>query len=342
MAFKFRCPFCNTKLEAEDEWEGSETTCPKCSHEIGIEREPEFEPEPPAPPVNSSKQTQVIPESTSSVEKKSKVALEPVSSGTKSKITLEPVPNNAVFSFICPVCGTIVELDGSFEGQEYECTACYETSIAKRTTEKKCPFCGKNINLRATICRFCKKPQKPFTPITSLSNAESAKTLTSEIKIIQHRYRAIIIGILSISIIIIFTLKVNDASHDKTSKETVPIARDSQSEHREVKTPIVEPKVPRSGRIKIEGHTPRFSGTLKVECCLNGSTVASTIKRFDGTYSGPLSKSVEFIVQATEGDVCKLQYYLLNQYGGVVDSSESKEEVIGEYEIRKEKLIIWP
>ena len=52
--------------------------------------------------------------------------------------------------------------------------------------------------------------------------------------------------------------------------------------------------------------------------------------------------SKRLIVEATEGDVCKLQYYLLNQYGGVVDSSESKEEVIGEYEIRKEKLIIWP
>ena len=75
MSFHFRCPFCNAKLEAEDEWEGSETTCPKCTHEIGIEREPEFEPEPPAPPVNSSKQTQVIPESTSSVEKRARLLL---------------------------------------------------------------------------------------------------------------------------------------------------------------------------------------------------------------------------------------------------------------------------
>lgn len=94
MSFHFRCPFCNAKLEAEDEWEGSETTCPKCTHEIGIEREPEFEPEPPAPPVNNQKQTQGIPKSVSSVEKKSKVALEPVSSGAKSKITLEPVPSS--------------------------------------------------------------------------------------------------------------------------------------------------------------------------------------------------------------------------------------------------------
>ena len=36
MSFNFRCPNCNAKLEAEDEWLGMETTCPKCSKDIPI------------------------------------------------------------------------------------------------------------------------------------------------------------------------------------------------------------------------------------------------------------------------------------------------------------------
>lgn len=29
MSFHFRCPACNAKLEAEDDWAGLETACPK-------------------------------------------------------------------------------------------------------------------------------------------------------------------------------------------------------------------------------------------------------------------------------------------------------------------------
>lgn len=137
MSFHFRCPFCNAKLEAEDEWEGSETTCPKCTHEIGIEREPEFEPEPPAPPVNNSKQTKGIPKSTSSVEKKSKVALEPVSSGTKSKITLEPVPSSHSSE---PAKGS------NFSKENRE---------EKNRLLHHCPFCMKQIDEFAKKCPYC-------------------------------------------------------------------------------------------------------------------------------------------------------------------------------------------
>ena len=151
MAFKFRCPFCNTKLEAEDEWEGSETTCPQCTHEIGIEREPEFEPEPPAPPVNSSKQTQVIPESTSSVEKKSKVALEPVSSPkVKNKIILEPVSSSDKSK-------TTLEPVPSSHFSE----TANNSNFFKENREEKnrilhhCPFCMKQIDEFAKKCPYC-------------------------------------------------------------------------------------------------------------------------------------------------------------------------------------------
>ena len=36
MAFKFRCPACNAKLKAEDDWAGLETVCPKCEQQIVI------------------------------------------------------------------------------------------------------------------------------------------------------------------------------------------------------------------------------------------------------------------------------------------------------------------
>lgn len=34
MSFHFRCPHCNTKLEAEDDWAGLEAVCPKCEQQI--------------------------------------------------------------------------------------------------------------------------------------------------------------------------------------------------------------------------------------------------------------------------------------------------------------------
>lgn len=34
--FHFRCPHCNAKLEAEDDWSGMETQCPQCSQNITI------------------------------------------------------------------------------------------------------------------------------------------------------------------------------------------------------------------------------------------------------------------------------------------------------------------
>lgn len=43
MSFHFRCPHCNAKLEAEDDWQGLETTCPSCAQNITILRKSEEE-----------------------------------------------------------------------------------------------------------------------------------------------------------------------------------------------------------------------------------------------------------------------------------------------------------
>ena len=49
MSFHFRCPNCNAKLEAEDDWVGLETTCPNCSQTITIRRLDGEEKIPPSP-----------------------------------------------------------------------------------------------------------------------------------------------------------------------------------------------------------------------------------------------------------------------------------------------------
>lgn len=36
MSFHFRCPNCNTKLEAEDDWQGMENQCPSCQQNLQI------------------------------------------------------------------------------------------------------------------------------------------------------------------------------------------------------------------------------------------------------------------------------------------------------------------
>jgi predicted RNA-binding Zn-ribbon protein involved in translation (DUF1610 family)/TM2 domain-containing membrane protein YozV len=61
------------------------------------------------------------------------------------------------FTFVCPECGTQVELPIVLKGEKYECKACCEESIAEPATEKKCPHCGQMIKFHATICKFCKK-----------------------------------------------------------------------------------------------------------------------------------------------------------------------------------------
>lgn len=49
MSFQFRCPHCNAKLEAEDDWNGMETQCPQCSQNITI-----VKPSPVPPPLHST------------------------------------------------------------------------------------------------------------------------------------------------------------------------------------------------------------------------------------------------------------------------------------------------
>ena len=145
MSFHFKCPHCNAKLEAEDEWAGQKTQCPQCSHDITIAPE------------------------------KPKIQLIPVSAPAAENISRPTGASSAhsglfgKFPFICPCCGTFTELDSSLQNQEYECQGCCEKSIAVPATEKPCPHCGEMIKLQAKICRFCKRSlAEPSIPASQM------------------------------------------------------------------------------------------------------------------------------------------------------------------------------
>ena len=62
MPFHFKCPHCNAKLEAEDDWNGMETQCPQCSQNIKIVK---TSPVPPPLPSTPS-QTKTVSEQSDS------------------------------------------------------------------------------------------------------------------------------------------------------------------------------------------------------------------------------------------------------------------------------------
>ena len=140
MSFYFRCPHCNIKLEAEDDWNGMETQCPQCNQNITIAPETTQG----KPKIQLTPNT--VPSSADTRHPISQPLSHPVTSSTSNK-----------FPFVCPSCGTLTELDSSLQNQEYECPVCCEKSIAVPATEKPCPHCGEMIRFQAKICRFCKK-----------------------------------------------------------------------------------------------------------------------------------------------------------------------------------------
>lgn len=127
--FTAKCPHCSAELVAEEDWIGMEVECPTCSRSFILAKEPPRVPKLTLPPIKP-----VTPAASAD-------------EGDEEKS----------FIFVCPECGTQVELPIVLKGKKYECKACCEESIAEPATEKKCPHCGQTIKFHATICKFCKK-----------------------------------------------------------------------------------------------------------------------------------------------------------------------------------------
>ena len=127
--FTTKCPHCNTELVAEKDWIGMEVECPSC------------------------KQTFTVAKAAPKIPKLSIPQIKPITPAANAN----DENTETSFTFVCPECGTQVELPIVLKGKKYECKACCEESIAEPATEKKCPHCGQMIKFHATICKFCKK-----------------------------------------------------------------------------------------------------------------------------------------------------------------------------------------
>ena len=70
----------------------------------------------------------------------------------------------STFTFVCPSCDTVAEISSDLLGHEYECPECFEKCIARATTERQCPVCGKTVKYHAAICKFCKADLTKLPP----------------------------------------------------------------------------------------------------------------------------------------------------------------------------------
>jgi len=89
-SFKFGCPACGQKLEAQAEWIGMEAACPGCGTAVIVPSPVEAEPAAPEP---------------------------------------EPAAPSGEFKFLCPSCGQKLAAEPSWVGLELQCPSCSETLI---------------------------------------------------------------------------------------------------------------------------------------------------------------------------------------------------------------------
>ena len=143
--FTTKCPHCNIELVADEDWIGMELECPSCKQMLTVAKE--------VPKIFNLSIPQIKP-------------ITPTANANDEN-------TETSFTFVCPECGTQVELPIALKGKKYECKTCCEESIAEPATEKKCPHCGKMIKLQAKVCKYCKKDADSVsTSITECENRD--------------------------------------------------------------------------------------------------------------------------------------------------------------------------
>ena len=208
--FETECPHCQSILSVQNDWIGMEVECPACQKNFTVQSQ--VSAPMPAEWGDSRTFTFVCPSCSTVMELP--VALlgqkyecqscfeEHIAQATterqcpfcgqtvkyhatickfcKADLAKTPPESTPVrketFIFICPECDTVAELPLSAKGQEYTCKACCETTVAEPAEERKCPYCGKKIKFKASICKFCKKKVKPPHSLYTKSNNRTMKT----------------------------------------------------------------------------------------------------------------------------------------------------------------------
>ena len=191
-AFEMKCPHCSTAAEVQSEWIGMEVECPLCKKTFTVEKKP-------AAPKHSI----TLPKEAARVK----------------PATQSP----ATFTFICPECDTSAELPIELKGQKYECKSCCETHIALPAEDRNCPFCGKKIKIKATICKHCKR--KINDRLNHSENTPPKKTSKPASRIPFYGWACIGLVCLVAVLYVFFVFSYCDSADDGTVKVNVTVTK---------------------------------------------------------------------------------------------------------------------
>ena len=176
--FNTICPHCNGELEASSEWLGLELICPLCNKNFVLKSDIQ-------PEIQAAAEKN-CPNCGEKINSKATRCKFCKSDFTSPSLETPGTPPEQKFIFICPECGTIVELPESQNGKEYECPSCCETAIAVPATERQCPYCGEKIKIKATVFKYCRKNVPPLVdmnkPVISLQEKLHLPELNSKIQ----------------------------------------------------------------------------------------------------------------------------------------------------------------
>lgn len=323
------CPHCQQELSIDEQYFGIEVECPECHNNFIIEKpamqiqNPVASPEiPPAADVKNCPACGGIIKAQALFCKHCKSDL--------NKIMPPPPAKDSFFIFICPECGTVAELPESAEDNEYECLRCCETSIAKPAEERICPFCNKEIKIKATICKYCRKKVPPLLPhkknlIPSLSKLKNLNkidlkkelhSLTKKAKTFYRNHQKICIAAAIFLILILITVIVLVAMDGSSSANTPVLNSYSSQSSSSGSYQPQESKISVSVTVKKGGYyswDSHWEYNCEFKLYANDQMVATR---------NSTSMSVTFNVKVEKGATLRAEMLPKNVFGGIAETLE--------------------